>query len=280
MSLILFPQERSSENLVHVILPLALVLFVTSWLFPETPNYDWLIGSLIAVSIGSLFLYMSGVDSILVKRHYRNKIREERGTNLEGLFGKWDTYVREWHGIGNKDFVKTMIENSISSPAISRKLWRIRAFWYFIFSFWLYVLTGFQYYIRSRWYLLTIGVQLISDFIVIIGLVLAGFGFLGLFYAKDKRRFYALYLERDICYVAQFQYLRAIIVHEYLTNPNYFKKNPIFERIRNELNYLETLLIRHDMDFFANLWQNGLGQMKSLKQMISTKEYRDLQELC
>lgn len=242
MSLILFPQERNTDNLTHVILPLGIALAATANFNPGLVIQEWITASVFMASIGALFLYMFSIDDIIVRGILRKRTIKKYEEKLGNSFSIWskETFEEAY----KKQLVDNMVSNAVSSHAIRRRTVRIRALGYFLVAYFFYVDAGCIYFIR-----LLEASDLLTN-VLWIGLVLAAFGWLVLCYCLFKRRAFGSHILRDVAYVAEFIFAMWMDKKHLHTH-------------QEDLSYMDTLLTRQDMDSFAIMWGNTLSKMGS-----------------
>lgn len=135
-----------------------------------------------------------------------------------------------------------MVSNAVSSYAIRRRTVRIRTLGYFLAAYFFYVNAGYIYFRRlpesPDW----------LTYVLWTGLVLAPIGWLVLCYFLFRRRAFGSHILRDVAYVAEFIFAMWM-------DKKHFRKD------EEDLAYMDTLLMRQDIDFFAIMWGNTMSKM-------------------
>jgi hypothetical protein len=188
---------------------------------------------------------MLAIDDIGVRAVLRRHTRITYGEKLGDSFEKWKKSKIK----NTEQLVKTMISNAVASYAIRRKTWMIRALLYFLLAYNFYLNAGYIYYLQTG------PEQLWSDVILLVLIILSIINFIVLLICMFKRRAFGTYLGRDIAYVAE--YLFANWMTKKVKSEDTVSKDNI--------EYMDSLLLREDMDFFAIMWGNTMSKMKLKK---------------
>ena len=164
MALTTIALPSKSENLIYALLPLSIALwFLALWssaiiaepeLPQELPDLAQSLGLVaVFISLSSVLLYEVSPDEWFVKWLYRRRAGQKSLFQRYG-FLLWRYYYRTWdsetanipfsQGDDKRDYIRTQVgisvQSTVSSPAVERRLWRIRAslylFFAVIFLFW------------------------------------------------------------------------------------------------------------------------------------------------
>jgi hypothetical protein len=257
VSLISFPQKRETENLVYVILPLGFALWLGIKYF-DLSNPLLITAMSFSASVGALFLYIFAPADIIL----RNVLRKQAGSNagikvaIVGWYKEVNSSSPDEENI--KQLRKTAISNSVSSYPIRNRCVRIRAWEYFLVSYYFYASTGYillkSANFESWW-----KSWILEAYIPIFGIL---FLFaIALFFV---RRNYGAYLIRDIVYVAEFIFATWMIRK---MDDEAKRKNQL-----EEISYFDELLLREDLDTFAIMWGNTFSKMPKVGEQEKKKE--------
>lgn len=275
MSIALFPQERKSENLVYVILPLGIALLLTVVYSGATPDMavELLPFVTFLASSLALLLYMASPDEIIVRVYYRRLVRSRYRSNLIAHYKMFEEEAgKTLSAEKTQRLVDTMIGNAVSSGPISRRLWKIRALGYYLVAFPLYVLSGVwlahSYFkeTMSTPIIVNLANLIVSIYVADLIVFPCGVVFGLLIYLSFKRHPLTRGIDSTIQFVVDFLYLRILEGEDTLEPANSSSTLP--NELRSVLDHMERLLSKNDLDIFNILWQNVVLKKLAPSQII------------
>lgn len=276
MSLILFPQQRSSDNLIYLILPLGIALWLMAEFNVDFVNQQWLSFALVGVSVISLFLYMSTPMDILLRNILRFATRMRWKNRLLPAFSKWHELIMKWEKSDEvkEKTIKNMISNAVSSYPIRRRSLRIRAFLYFVLAYYFYNSAFLTFLSRVNqkpdW------LQVFENWFPQLALLFIVF-LLALF---PFRRVYASHIFRDVAIVAEFAFATMMVKQHASSNPGKYMAGKEEWQTQRDLEYLDSVLLREDMDFFAIWWGNSMTRMPVEKKPENEPATEEVRSTC
>ncbi|TFH09388.1 MAG: hypothetical protein E4H14_04515 [Candidatus Thorarchaeota archaeon] len=255
MTMALLPPSRSSGNLIYLILPFAVGLLITVFSFPRA---EWIVISGLVTTVGALILYMTEPEVIYLRKHYRELVMWKKKDNLIANYTAWMNLTNDWKVPEEHipEYVKTLVGNAVSSGFIDRRTMRLRAYDYFLISYFIYGFAGGVFFYRVAPVLMQViwGAILASLFVL----------FLVLVHLRNVRKVFASDLDRDIEYIAEFIFVRLIVT---LNHVSVKKQNDgvFIKTMQGELEYLDKLLARDDMHIFVTIWANLRARLTDLQ---------------
>lgn len=264
MSIALFPQERKSDNLVYVILPLGIVLITVALSLNTEEWFDGIVGfeawlafvSFLA-SFLALLLYMISPDEIIIRTYYRHLVKSRYKDNLVAHYRTFDN-LAGWkqEDEEREKIVESMIGNAVSTGPISRRLVRVRSLGFFLITYPLYIISGvllFSYVFGDVW----------NDFALVVDVfvIISGFVFGTIIYLSFVRHPLTRGIGTTMQFVAHFLYLRVLegiytLEEDLGLHPERMTSMP--RTIRSVLDHMESILTRNDLDVFDIIWGNAI----------------------
>ncbi len=268
----LAPTEKS-ENLIYPMLPLALCLALSVFLSPD-PSY-WTLITGIGAPILTLILYETSPDEKFFKAIYRAKMREMENV-LQDSFILLHLFIKSWQPNLNNPFAKDIdclmdievenyIQNSISSYYITKRFWRLRAFFYVLPSILLFSISGGMIYLRLFSHWIYLGGTLSFSTIIGIGVII-----LLCFAHKERNK----KLDEHILSLIKFIHYQITISTDISKNPERYEKEPTFRTLSAELEANERILLRRDWSIFISRWERFRRSIEALSTDRFDEEFR------
>ena len=151
MTLVPIASPERSENLIYTILPFSIGLWILRF-FANSENITEMVALLgLVTSLGALILYEISIEERAFNWLLRRWTTDSK-RNLETTFLMWNLLVETWQTNREeppafespyfRNQVRFVVEKSISSNPIRRRVWRLRGFSYLVPSFVLMWIVG------------------------------------------------------------------------------------------------------------------------------------------
>ncbi len=257
MSIALLPPSRSNENLVYLVIPLAISLVITALANPDLElTNGWLSLTLIVGSISSLFFYVFRPVEFAGRIYLRKVAWNKKGAELQQLLTDWNS-KNYWSTPQDYDmrlWARSMIGYAVSSTTMKERHNKIRMLIHFAFAF-VPILIVIAVYackvVTLSWAYGYIWIGLVIFSIV---------GYVILYYIGTRSRFYGSQLYGDIKNLASFYYIMLHTKKGQLNPPvdenGVIQQHPNIDNLAKEIAFLDGVLVRGDIGLFVRLWQD------------------------
>ncbi len=250
------PTQRV-ENAIYTIFPVSFGFWLATIMADDPTKAIGIIA--LCTTFGTILLSEIGIDEWFVKNRFRTlPLNEHR--RLQSIFLSWNAYQETWDTklasvpaitpepddlAGQVDRV---IQNVVSSQPVTRRLWRIRAFYFLISSLWFLVDTAGM---SLTYYFSWTATQLLG-FRLMIGI---GLYLILVFVLYRLSSYRHRHLRGFVFLLASFRFLHRLLA--YYESPDSDKPGRDDERakIESEMSGLDRFLVQGDLPTFIQIWQ-------------------------